>query len=66
MGRPEALDLSKVKVAVEDFTQQESDDMRTRYNMNMAPANELRVNDLGLFPNPDQGAFRLQFELPYL
>lgn len=64
MGRPEALDLSKVKVAVEDFTQQESDDMRTRYNMNMAPANELRVNDLGLFPNPDQGAFRLQFELP--
>ncbi|NUO01371.1 MAG: PDZ domain-containing protein, partial [Saprospiraceae bacterium] len=64
MGRPEALDLSKVKVAVEDLTQQESDDMRTKYNMNMAPSNELRVNDLGLFPNPDQGAFRLQFELP--
>lgn len=64
MGRPEALDLSKVKVAVEDLTQQESEDMKTRYNMNMAPSNELRVNDLGLFPNPDQGAFRLQFELP--
>lgn len=64
MGRPEALDLSKVKVAVEDLTQQESDDMRTRYNLDMAPSNELRVNDLGLFPNPDQGAFRLQFELP--
>jgi len=64
MGRPEALDLSKVKVSVEDLTQQESDDMKTRYNMDMAPSNELRVNDLGLFPNPDQGAFRLQFELP--
>ncbi len=64
MGRPEALDLSKVKVTVEDYTQQESDDMKVRYNMDMAPSNELRVNDLGLFPNPDQGAFRLQFELP--
>jgi len=64
MGRPEALDLSKVKVAVEDLTQQEADDMKTRFNMDMAPSNELRVNDLGLFPNPDQGAFRLQFELP--
>jgi len=64
MGRPEALDLSKVKVAVEDLTQQEADDMKTRYNMDMTPSNELRVNDLGLFPNPDQGAFRLQFELP--
>jgi len=64
MGRPEALDLSKVKVAVEDLTQQEADDMKTRYNMDMVPSNELRVNDLGLFPNPDQGAFRLQFELP--
>lgn len=64
MGRPEALDLSKVKVIVEDPTQQEAQDMKTRYSLDVAPSSELRVNDLGLFPNPDNGSFRLQFELP--
>ena len=58
------IDLSKVEVEMEDMTQEEADDMKENYGVDMPVVSNLTITQLKLFPNPNMGMFRLEFDLP--
>lgn len=62
--RLDRMDLNNVSVDMEDMTEEESREMKDRYNIDMPVVNNLSLQELKLFPNPSRGMFRLQFDLP--
>lgn len=56
-----AVDMDRIKVEVQDLSDTDSGIMR---NQGIATINNLSVENISLFPNPNKGMFRLEFELP--
>lgn len=60
----EDIDMSKVNVTMDDLSENEANQMKEKYGVDMPVINNVRIDNLKLFPNPTMGMFRLQFELP--
>lgn len=56
-------DVSSMKVEMEDLTQNESQRMKSDYNIDMPVSNNLSIQALTIAPNPNMGMFELTFEL---
>ena len=49
---------------MEEVTEEDVEEMRDRYDIDMPTDNSLRVEDLEIFPNPSDGPFNVRFVLP--
>ncbi len=49
---------------MENISQQEADDMKKKVGVDMPIINNLEIEKLNIFPNPNDGLFNLMFELP--
>ena len=63
-GSSSKMDLRNVEVEMEDMSQEESEKMKRSYGLDMPVVNNLRIEQLKLYPNPTMGMFSLEFELP--
>jgi S1-C subfamily serine protease len=61
LDRP--VDMDRIQVTMEDMDENEANAMRER-GVDMPLVNNLRIEALTLYPNPNRGMFRLEFELP--
>ena len=55
--------MDRIKVDLKDMAQDEADAM-ARKGVDMPLVNNLTIENIQLFPNPNRGMFRLEFELP--
>ncbi|PSR13458.1 MAG: hypothetical protein DA408_04000 [Bacteroidetes bacterium] len=58
-----AVDMDRIKVDLKDMEQDDADAM-ARKGVAMPLINNLTIENIQLFPNPNRGMFRLEFELP--
>ena len=63
MEQPETYD-NIVQVAFQDVTEDEAEDMKEDMDIDMPIVNNLQIEQLTVFPNPTQGRFNIQFDLP--
>jgi C-terminal processing protease CtpA/Prc len=54
---------ANVKTKMEDMDKADADKMKS-LGVNMPAINNLRAEKINLYPNPNKGTFRLQFDLP--
>lgn len=47
-----------------NITEEEAEDMEEKYNVEMPIVNDLKIQQLNIFPNPNNGLFNLTFNLP--
>lgn len=57
------LKISDVNIQMQDISREEATQMRSRYGVNMSTDNDLKVEEIELFPNPSMGMFKLSFKL---
>lgn len=57
------VDMDRIQVSMEDMDEDEAEEMRER-GVDMPLINNLSIENIQLFPNPNRGMFRLEFELP--
>ncbi len=62
--QPSRMDLSDVELDMTDMSPAEAREMKQEYDIDMPTDNNLRIEGLKLFPNPSDGMFRLEFNLP--
>ncbi len=58
-----AVDMNRIKVDIQDMDDNDAGDLRNN-GVTMPTVNNLSVENISLFPNPNRGMFRLEFELP--
>lgn len=58
-----AVDMDRIKVDMADMDQEDAAAMASR-GVDMPLINNLSIENIQLFPNPNRGMFRLEFELP--
>ncbi|RMF04265.1 MAG: PDZ domain-containing protein, partial [Bacteroidetes bacterium] len=58
-----AVDMERIRVSMEDMNEDEAAEMARR-GVEMPIINNLRIEAINIFPNPNRGMFRLEFELP--
>ena len=58
-----AVDMDRIQVSMEDMDEEEAEAMANR-GVDMPLINNLSIENIQLFPNPNRGMFRLEFELP--
>ncbi|MEM1214486.1 MAG: PDZ domain-containing protein [Bacteroidota bacterium] len=58
-----AVDMDRIQVEMADMDPTEAEDMARR-GVDMPLINNLTIENIQLFPNPNRGMFRLEFELP--
>ena len=58
-----AVDMDRIRVSMEDMDEEEAEAMANR-GVDMPLINNLSIENIQLFPNPNRGMFRLEFELP--
>lgn len=58
----EDFTISDFKVV--DITESEAVEMKETYNVEMPIVNDLRIEQLNIYPNPNNGIFNLTFNLP--
>lgn len=58
-----AVDMDRIQVSMDDMDEDEAAEMAER-GVDMPLINNLTIEDLTLFPNPNRGMFRLEFNLP--
>ena len=58
-----AVDMDRIQVEMEDMDQGEAEEMARR-GVDMPLINNLTIENIQLFPNPNRGMFRLEFDLP--
>lgn len=63
MDTAPAVDMDRIKVGMEEVTESDAADMAIR-GVDMPLVNNLTIENIQLFPNPNRGMFRLEFELP--
>lgn len=51
-------------VEMENITEKEAEEMKTTKGVDMPIVNNLQIERLNIFPNPSNGIFNIQFELP--
>jgi len=51
-------------IKMEDVTKKEADDMKKKVGVDMPVINNLQIEKLNIFPNPNDGVFNLMFDLP--
>lgn len=51
-------------IEMENVTQEEADDMKKKVGVDMPVINNLEIEKLTIFPNPNDGVFNLMFDLP--
>lgn len=61
---PEILKNLDIEIDMEDLTQKEADDMKKEAGIDMPIINNLEIEKLNIFPNPNDGVFNLMFDLP--
>ncbi len=61
---PEILANLNLEIDMEDVTQEEADDMKEKVGVDMPIINNLEIEKLNIFPNPNDGVFNLVFDLP--
>jgi len=61
---PAILADLNVEIDMEDVTQEEADDMKEKVGVDMPVINNLEIEKLNIFPNPNDGVFNLMFDLP--
>jgi S1-C subfamily serine protease len=60
-----AVDMDRIKVDMADMDKEDAEEMARR-GVDMPLINNLTIENIQLFPNPNRGMFRLEFELPQL
>ena len=63
MDEEPAVDMDRIQVSMEDMDENEAEEMRER-GVDMPLINNLTIENIQLFPNPNRGMFRLEFDLP--
>lgn len=63
MDEEPAVDMDRIQVSMADMDENEADAMRER-GVDMPLINNLTIENIQLFPNPNRGMFRLEFDLP--
>ena len=63
MDEEPAVDMDRIQVSMEDMDENEAAEMRER-GVDMPLINNLTIENIQLFPNPNRGMFRLEFDLP--
>lgn len=58
-----AIDMDRIKVDMADMDKEDAEEMARR-GVDMPLINNLTIENIQLFPNPNRGMFRLEFELP--
>ena len=58
-----AVDMDRIQVEMADMDENEAEEMARR-GVDMPLVNNLTIENIQLFPNPNRGMFRLEFELP--
>ena len=58
-----AVDMDRIKVDMADMDKEDAEEMARR-GVDMPLINNLSIENIQLFPNPNRGMFRLEFELP--
>ncbi|GJM36052.1 MAG: hypothetical protein DHS20C18_50530 [Saprospiraceae bacterium] len=56
--------LDNVRIKIQDVNPHEAEAMKRQHGVEIPTTNDLRVNNLKLLPNSEEGVFRLTFELP--
>ena len=64
VDKDQKLDLSLVEVDLTNLSSQETESMKRQYGIEMISANTLLIRNLDLEPDPHEGMFNLEFELP--
>ena len=62
--RAEMRDISGIEVEMQDMSKEELEQMRNQHGVEMPTVNNLKIEALQLYPNPNEGLFNLSFELP--
>ena len=52
------------EVDMEDMTEEEAEEMKEKVGVDMPVVNNLEIEKLNIFPNPNDGIFNLTFDLP--
>lgn len=60
----ERVDLSDMEVEMEDMPAEEAEQMEEALGIEMPVVQNLRIEQLNIFPNPSAGRFNLTFDLP--
>ena len=55
---------TEIDMWMEDVTEAEAVEMKEKKGIDMPVVNDLQIERLNIFPNPSNGIFNLQFELP--
>ncbi|MEL7426422.1 MAG: PDZ domain-containing protein [Bacteroidota bacterium] len=58
-----AVDMDRIQVEMADMDEGEAEEMARR-GVDMPLINNLTIENIQLFPNPNRGMFRLEFDLP--
>ncbi len=58
------IDIEDMEVEMEDLTKREAKEMKKEFGVDMPVINNLRIDQLNIFPNPNTGRFNLAFGLP--
>jgi S1-C subfamily serine protease len=62
--RNDRPDISDMKISVQNVSENEAREFNSKSNQNFSARNTLDIRDLRLSPNPNEGMFKLDFELP--
>ena len=60
----ESWDTETVEVEMENVTIEEAEAMKASKGIDMPVVNNLQIEQLNIFPNPSNGIFNVQFDLP--
>ena len=58
-----AVDMNRIKVDIQDMSNTDANNLSDN-GVELPVVNNLTVENISLFPNPNKGVFRLEFELP--
>lgn len=58
------VDVDRAVVDLKDMNEDEVEEMRARFGIEMTANNDLNINNLSVFPNAETGKFEMQFNLP--
>jgi hypothetical protein len=64
LNQSPVIDILDMEVDMEPVTEEEAEEMKEEYGVDMPVINNLRIEQLNIFPNPNTGRFNLTFELP--
>ncbi len=58
------VDVNRAMIELRDLSEAETEEMRARFGIDLSTKNDLQIDNLNLFPDPQTGRYELQFSLP--